>query len=103
MPRGGARPGAGRKPGAATAKTREAADLIAASGITPLGYLVGLLDGTQEFNQIKFEAAKAAAPYVHARLSVAEVKSEVTHRYVADVPAVAPNTETWQQQHETIQ
>lgn len=69
MARGGKREGAGRKPGAATRKTREAADLIASMSITPLAYMQGLIDGTAEYDEIKFEAAKAAAPYVHARLA----------------------------------
>ncbi len=32
-------------------------------------------------------------------LSASDNKTEITHHYVADVPAVAPNTETWQQQN----
>lgn len=37
-------------------------------------------------------------------LSSAENKSEVIHRYVAEVPLVADSTEQWQQQHNpTIQ
>ena len=48
------------------------AELILAAGITPLGYFQGLLEGTLAFDEIKFEAAKAAAPYVHARLAAVE-------------------------------
>ena len=95
MPRGGRRPGSGRKPGAATRKTREAAELILAAGITPLGYFQGLLEGTLAFDEIKFEAAKAAAPYVHARLAAVEhsgsigVKraNEVTDDELANIAA----------------
>lgn len=36
MAKGGARPGAGRKPGSATRKTREIAEQASADGITPL-------------------------------------------------------------------
>ncbi len=32
-------------------------------------------------------------------LSASDNKTEVTHHYVADVPAVAPTVDTWQQQH----
>jgi len=67
--RGGSRPGAGRKPGAATKRTREIADKAAASGITPLEYMLGILnDGAADPAQ-RFEAAKHAAPYVHPKLS----------------------------------
>jgi len=85
MPRGGRRAGSGRKPGAATQKTREAANLIAASGKTPLAYFQGLIDGTETFDQVKFEAAKAAAPYVHPRLAAVEVKGQFDVRRANEV------------------
>ena len=81
MPRGGARPGAGRKPGAAAKKTREAADLLAAEGLTPLEYMVGLMRGTQDFDEVKFEAAKAAAPYIHPRLAATQVTASITRSH----------------------
>ena len=80
MARGGARPSAGRKPGAATIRTREAANTIAAMGMSPLAYMQGLIDGTVEYDEVKFEAAKAAAPYVHPRLAAVESKVTATIR-----------------------
>lgn len=85
MPRGGRRPGAGRKPGVATRKTREAAELILASGLTPLGYFQGLLEGTMAFDEVKFEAAKAAAPYVHARLAAVEHSGNIGVKRASEV------------------
>ncbi len=41
---------------------------LAEEGITPLDYIVGVMRGTTPFDEIKFEAAKAAAPYVHPKL-----------------------------------
>lgn len=98
--RGGARKGAGRKPGSATKKTRAIADKAAADGITPLEVMLDnmrfahgeahvvlgkLLEGGTEvpeaFNEFKEllrfrgiaqEAAKDAAPYLHPRLSAIE-------------------------------
>lgn len=98
--RGGARKGAGRKPGSATKKTREIADKAAAEGITPLevmldnmrfahsessSLLAKLLENPQvvpdDFNSLKEllrfrgmaqEAAKDAAPYIHPRLAAIE-------------------------------
>lgn len=79
--RGGARKGAGRKPGAATSKTREIADKAAEGGITPLEYMLTVMrdDSTHEDDRIqaqreamRFEAAKAAAPYIHPRLATVE-------------------------------
>jgi hypothetical protein len=72
MARGGKREGAGRKAGAATRKTREAADFIASLGLTPLGYMQGVLEGTLAYDEHKAWAAEKAAPYVHARLAAVE-------------------------------
>lgn len=81
--RGGARPGAGRKAGSATKKTREIADRAAAEGITPLEFMLQIMRTEPptdiedmrvltDLQQMRFEAAKAAAPYVHPRLAAIE-------------------------------
>jgi hypothetical protein len=86
--RGGSRPGAGRKVGAVTAKTREVANRIAESGDTPLEALSELRRWAMEmFRKANIEedwmkAAKAAevaadwaakeAPYVHPKLAAIE-------------------------------
>ena len=79
---GGSRKGAGRKPGSATKRTREIADKAADEGITPLEYMLEVMrseapdsdDGRVmiDHRQMKFEAAKAAAPYMHPRLAAIE-------------------------------
>ena len=61
----------GRKkgmPNKATAR-REAA--IGASGETPLEYLLAVMRDPNRDGHARFEAAKAAAPYVHPRLASA--------------------------------
>lgn len=81
--RGGKRPGAGRKAGSATKKTREIADKAAAEGITPLEFMLQIMrtepdadieDGRvlQSLLELRFEAAKAAAPYMHPKLASVE-------------------------------
>lgn len=79
--RGGARKGAGRKPGSATKKTREIADACAAEGITPLEYMLQVMRAPSDHEDpkiqvareaMRFEAAKAAAPYMHPRLAAVE-------------------------------
>lgn len=82
MARGGSRAGAGRKRGAAEAKTREIANKAAESGLTPLEYLLDLMrkpypEGADALAKIRmdgtrFEAAKAAAPFIHPRLNAVE-------------------------------
>jgi hypothetical protein len=76
MARGGARPGAGRKKGALTTKTREIAEAALAEGITPLAYMLSVLRDDEQPVAMRFEAAKAAAPFVHPRLSSVEAKVE---------------------------
>lgn len=99
MPKGGYRPGAGRKPGAAAVKVREAADRLAKDGLTPLDYLVGILRGTHEFDPEKFEAAKYAAPYIHPRLAAIEHSGEVTTVY--DVASAPISDDEWERTHVT--
>lgn len=84
--RGGARPGSGRKKGSATKRTREIADRAAEEGITPLEYMLQVMrqEPSEELEAremlqaitLRFEAAKAAAPYIHPRLAAVEVTGE---------------------------
>lgn len=100
MARGGARPGAGRKEGALTKKTRAVAEAIAATGSTPLDTLnklrvwsEGLFDkavadqdqaAALAAAEFAADIANKQAPYVHPKLSAieakvdADVRSEVT-------------------------
>ena len=72
--RGGRRQGAGRKPGSATLRTRQKANEIAASGeITPLDYMLQTLRDENLSHDERMDAAKSAAPYVHARLAAVNV------------------------------
>ena len=75
--RGGRRAGAGRKPGSATRKTREIADAAADTGITPLEYMLSLLRDKDLAGAERFEAAKAAAPYMHPRLSSLDMNARI--------------------------
>lgn len=72
--RGGARANAGRKKGSLTAKTQEIVAKAAAEGITPLEYMLSLLRDEAQSPEIRFDAAKSAAPYIHPRLSSVEAK-----------------------------
>lgn len=99
MGHGGARPGAGRKPGSPTKKTREIADRAAAAGITPLEVMLGAMRDLWTAGR-KSEAAsiaKDAAPFVHARLAALDVsmQSDNTIRVVSDKPIEA---DAWERQ-----
>ena len=72
MPRGGARRGAGRKPGTPNRVTAELQAAVAASGETPLDYMLRVMrDPTMEHPR-RDEMAKAAAPYVHSKLAAVD-------------------------------
>lgn len=79
--RGGKRQGAGRKYGSLSQKTREIAERASEEGITPLEYMLQILRRPCEhedpmiqrkMEELAFEAAKAAAPYMHPRLAAVE-------------------------------
>lgn len=72
MARGGARPGAGRKAGSITTRTREIAEAALGQGLTPLDYMLGILRDEGQSPAMRFEAAKAAAPFVHAKLAAVD-------------------------------
>jgi hypothetical protein len=85
MARGGFRKGAGRKPGAATKVNQAAREHALATGISPLDYMLGLLRDPDLPRADRFEAAKAAAPYVHARLAAIEHSGTIAGRGATDV------------------
>lgn len=79
MPRGGKRPGAGRKKGSATRKTRAVADAVAAGGeISPLEVMIDAMRRLHRAKKYGKAAAIAAqaAPYCHPRLSAVTLKGD---------------------------
>ena len=72
MAKGGLRPGAGRKPGVRNKRTAAKVAEVEASGLTPLDYLLTVLRDEALDREARVDAAKAAAPYVHARLAAVE-------------------------------
>lgn len=76
MAAGGARSGAGRKKGGQNRMTAAAVKATKASGQTPLEYLLSVMRDVGGDESKRIDAAKAAAPYVHARLTTIEAKIE---------------------------
>lgn len=89
MAAGGSRPGAGRPKGAANKLNDKARAQALEGGISPLDYLLGVLRDGKLDRETRMDAAKAAAPYVHARLAAVE------HSGDKDKPIV--HTVTWQE------
>lgn len=73
--KGGKRPGAGRKPGSATKKTKAIADKAAQDGITPLEVMIEAMRAHYDAGSLDeaAEIAKDAAPYMHPRLAAVEL------------------------------
>jgi hypothetical protein len=75
MPIGSPRPTAGRPKGGRNKMTAAAIAKAEESGLMPLDYMLDVLrNGTDP--ALRMDAAKAAAPYVHARLSQVDAKVE---------------------------
>lgn len=72
MARGGPRPGAGRPKGVPTRKNQALRDAVAKGGITPLDYLLSVMRNKQGDPEMRLDAAKAAAQYVHPKLAAIE-------------------------------
>ena len=71
MPRGGRRPGAGRKKGSATVRTRAIADAAMANPETktPLEHMLATLNSPYTSQARKDRAAECLLPFLHPRLS----------------------------------
>lgn len=71
--KGGARAGAGRKPGIPSKKNAETIKAVEESGLTPLEYMLSVMRSNIAEPRERLNAANMAAPYVHAKLSSIEV------------------------------
>lgn len=72
MSHGGARSGAGRKKGAASRADARARQEAEAGGITPLEFMLSVMRDDMVPRAERMDMAKAAAPYIHAKLSSVE-------------------------------
>lgn len=63
----------GRQKGTPNKATAAKAAEIAASGLTPLDYMLSVLRDIANDAAIRLDAAKAAAPYVHPKLAQVEL------------------------------
>lgn len=89
--KGGARPGAGRKKSALTIKTRDVAERLAESGLTPLEYLMSVMTDETNERKERMSAAMAAAPYMHPKLASVEHKGEMNLSHYGYIPLPPKN------------
>jgi hypothetical protein len=78
MAHGGARPNAGRKPGALNKATKAAKAKAEAEGIMPLDYMLSIMRDEESTKAERMDMAKSAAPYLHAKLSTIEATVDAT-------------------------
>ncbi len=78
----------GRKKGVPNKVTLERERSISQSGLTPLEYMLSIMRNEGNTTEARFEAAKAAAPYVHPKLAAVEFKGDpeapIEHRVTID-------------------
>jgi hypothetical protein len=69
-----------------------------AGGISPLAYLLKILRDEEQAQATSIDAAKAAAPYVHARLATIEHSGDTEVRYT--ISAEPMTAEQWKREIE---
>ena len=82
MRHGGSRPGAGRKPGTINRFSKDLLEKASQSGLLPVDYMLGVMRDESLDSRLRIDAAKAAAPCVHQKLSAISVDlttPDVTH------------------------
>jgi hypothetical protein len=67
--RGGRRPGAGRKKGSRARKVCEIVEKAVAGGLSPLEYMIAVMNNPDADVPRRDDMAKSAAMYVHPRLA----------------------------------
>lgn len=67
----------GRTKGVPNKATAEKAAAVAASGLTPLEYMLAVMRDHEQPAEARLDAAKNAAPYVHPRLAAVEHTGKV--------------------------
>ena len=75
-PKGIAKTG-GRKKGTPNKASSARANAVAQSGQTPLDYMLGVMRDSAMPPDVRLDAAKSAAPYVHPKLSAIEHKGGI--------------------------
>jgi len=69
----------GRPKGSYSKASKAQIEKVTSDGkLSPLEYLASIYQNPTEEKKDRIEAAKAAAPYIHSRLSTTEVKAAVT-------------------------
>jgi len=79
------KPGPGRPKGAKNKRTQAVEAAVAAAGITPLEFMLNVLQDDLASLEDRKWAANAAAPYVHAKLASVEVGNKGDKPFVVNI------------------
>jgi hypothetical protein len=90
MPRGGQRPGAGRKPGSASISTTLVRDFLATKNFDPIAKLVELYNDEGSDHTTKVKIAIELAQYVAPKLKSLDVQGEIRQQSLTIVLGVPP-------------
>ena len=88
----------GRKRGTPNKVTQQIRDEIVGSGERPLEYMIRVMRDPSAPTERRDDMAKAAAPYIHARLAAIEHQGDIVQSYVMRIPEPAATTEEWEAQ-----
>jgi hypothetical protein len=80
----GSKPGerrGGRAAGTPNKASAAKAAEVAASGLTPLDFMLSILRDTEKPEDVRLDAAHKAAPYVHPKLANIEHSGDLTVRH----------------------
>jgi hypothetical protein len=86
----------GRQKGAPNRTTSEMRRAIAESGEMPVEYMVRVMRDENADPSRRDHMARAAASYLHPRLSVADQTFETNHNFVVQLPEVIEDVREWE-------
>lgn len=87
----------GRPRGSVNKRTQ--AFLRTNGGDLPLDYMLRIMRDPEQPSQRRDDMAKAAAPFLHAKLQSLQHSGEITTSKVIRAPAITPTVTDWQEQH----
>ncbi len=84
----GSKPGerrGGRQKNTPNKRTAEIQAKVEASGLTPLDYMLSVMRNEDNEAPVRLDAAKSAAPYVHAKLSAIDARLDIDGQLVINI------------------
>jgi hypothetical protein len=77
----------GRQKGTPNRRTAELQREVAKTGLTPLNYMLKVMRDDDAETDVRLDAAKSAAPYVHPKLASVEVGNRPGEAFIVHIDA----------------